>query len=101
MVYARVSSWKFKRGQSEAGLKVLDQEIAPNVRTTKGFKGALFLIPNEDADSLLAITLWGTEEDQKISGKGIFQEATKKLEKYVDGPPDVKGYEVHSGELHV
>ena len=80
---------------------MLTREVAPIVRTTKGFRGALFLLSNDDPSAALFITMWETEEDQKSSSTGIFRDAIKKSEVYISAPPEVKSYTIDSGELHL
>lgn len=78
---------------------MLEESVADVARKTRGYKGSITLLSADDPDSGIIITLWESEETLKASGKGVFQDAVKKLEQFVASPPDVKNYKLDSAEL--
>jgi len=102
MVFARMSIWKFKHGQREEAFKKLDESIPrATVGSTKGFRGFLQLLSNDDPELGIIITFWESEDALKSSGKGVFRDAVRTLEQFVDSPPDVKNYRVSDAELRL
>jgi len=105
MVFARVSSWKYKRSMREEGIRTLEEYVESIPRTQKGFwggfRGALTLLSIDDPDAAVMITLWESEDDLKASGKGTFQDAVGKIKQFLLAAPDVKNYKLDSAELHI
>jgi len=101
MLFARMSVWKFKLGQREKGLNKLDESISNVARTTKGFHGFMQLLSDDAPDCATIITLWESEDALKASAKGVFKDATKMLEQYVDSPPSVSNFKVTDVELRI
>ena len=99
MVFARVASWKFKHDQRKRGFDVLENSVAELVRRTEGFRGSLILLSREDANLGIVITLWNSEEEEKIFAEDVFKKAVQELEPFVMGPPEVTHHTVYSSEL--
>ena len=100
MVYARVSTWKFKPGQRESAVNMLSRDVVAKVRSAKGFRGIVFLFSEDDPNASLFLTMWEMEEDRKAS-TALFNEASKKSESYLTSPPESKFYKVNNAELHL
>ncbi len=98
MVVARIVVWKFKSGQREAAYDVLE-EAKQKARNVDGFSGHLFLLPSEDPDTEIVVSLWENEEVYQASLQSTFKEASQNLEKYLAAPPDVMKYAVYSAEV--
>jgi heme-degrading monooxygenase HmoA len=98
MVVARVSTWKFKQGQRDNAFAALDKRSEEADRT-RGFRGYLDLLSDDDPDAAIVITLWEDEETRSASQRGIFQGATQDMERYLTGPPDVKNYRVREIQI--
>jgi heme-degrading monooxygenase HmoA len=99
MVFARVASWKFKPDQRKRGLDMLENSVAELVRRTEGFRESLILLSRDDANLSIIITLWNSEEEEKIFAEGVFKKAVQELEPFVMGPPVVTHHTVYSSEL--
>lgn len=98
MVVARMSVWKFKSGRREDAFDAIER-IKANAQKTDGFMGHLFLMPQENPDSMTAISLWENEEAERSSMQGLFQEASRDLMEYIASPPDVMMYQVYSANV--
>ncbi len=97
MVVARMSTWKFKPGQRDAAIEVISKE--GDAAEKKGSRGHLFLMPAEDPDAGVFITLWEDEESLQASREGVFKGISRDIEQYTASPPEVKKLHVHSAEI--
>ena len=94
-----MSTWTFKNGKREEGFSELDMILSTLARNTKGFRGSLSLISRDNPNAAIFLTLWNDEESLRASESGVFAEATKKVDKHLEGPPKVDNYRVFSAEL--
>jgi heme-degrading monooxygenase HmoA len=101
MVVARMSLWKFKKGQREAAFSFLNRAFGEDARKTRGFRGSIDLTSSEDPNSGVIITLWEDDKAQEASAGGLFMKAAKELETYIEAPPEVRNYRVGYTELHI
>ena len=101
MYFARMSVWTFKKGQREKGLNMLDERISNLARSTKGYRGSLQLLSEEKANCATIITLWESEATREASAKGVFKDAMKALEQYVECQPDASNFKLSDAELRV
>ena len=101
MYSARMSVWTFKKGQREKGLDMLDERISNVARAAKGDRGSLQLLSEEAANCATIITLWESEAAREASAKGVFKDAIKSLEQYVECPPDVSNFKLSDVELRI
>ncbi|HSV49648.1 MAG TPA: antibiotic biosynthesis monooxygenase [Candidatus Acidoferrales bacterium] len=99
MVFARMSTWTFKKTKAEEGFLELDNQLNSLTRQTAGFRGYMSLLPHEDANSAVILSLWQDEETLKASEKGAFVELTKMVQPYLEKPPTSKSFRVFSTEL--
>ena len=100
MLFARLSVWTFKKGQREKGLNFLNESSSDAARSTEGFRGILQFLSEEEPDCATLITLWESDEARNNSSKGVFKDATKGLESYVECPPEVSNFTLSDAELH-
>ncbi|WP_214083992.1 putative quinol monooxygenase [Methanoculleus sp.] len=98
MVVARITVWKFKSGQREAAIGVLE-EAKKQARKIDGYSGHLFLLPSEEPDTEIVVSLWENEEVYQASMQSLLQEVSQNLDKYIVSPPDVMKYTVFSAEV--
>jgi len=96
-----MSVWTFKKGQREKGLDMLNERISIQARSSKGYCGYMQLLSEEAVDCATIITLWETEVARSASSKGVFKDAIKTLEQYVDCPPVVTNFKMSDAELRV
>jgi heme-degrading monooxygenase HmoA len=99
MVFARMSSWTFKKDKAEEGFLELDSQLNSLTRQTEGFRGYMSLLPNEDHDQAVILSLWQDEEALKASEKGAFAELTKRMGHFLAKPPTSESFRVFSTEL--
>ena len=101
MLFARMSVWTFKKGQREKGLNMLDERISNLARSTKGYRGSMQLLSEEAANCATILTLWVSEAARETSAKGVFKDAIKEIEQFVECPPDVTNFKLSDAELRL
>lgn len=99
MVFARMSSWTFKKDKAEEGFLELDSHLNSLTRQTEGFRGYMSLLSNDDPNEAVILSLWQDEEALKASEKGAFLELTKRMLHYLVKPPNSESFRVFSTEL--
>jgi hypothetical protein len=78
--------------------KVIEKEVLPLLRRQKGFLDELILVsPNKT--EVVAISLWETKEFAEIYNREFYPEVVKIINKYVEGLPVVKTFEVEYATL--
>jgi hypothetical protein len=99
MTYARLSVWRFKKGQHLIGLEALSENYLPKLRAMKGYRGHLHLIDEKDLDTVVLVTMCNEEVEALDLKKELFIKVTKELEEYFQITPDITLYKVKSAEL--
>lgn len=99
LVFARMSTWTFKAGKREEGFLELDNLLNSLTRHAEGFRGYMSLLPQEEPNTALVLTLWQDEESRKASEKGVFTQTTEKIQNFIEKPPVSKNYRIFSTEL--
>jgi heme-degrading monooxygenase HmoA len=99
MVFARMSTWVFKKDKAEEGFLELDNQLNSLTRQTVGFRGYMSLLSQETATTAVILSLWQDEEALNASEKGAFVELTKNMQSYLEKPPTSKSFRVFSTEL--
>jgi heme-degrading monooxygenase HmoA len=79
---------------------MLENSVAELVRRTGGFRGSLILLSRDDANLGIIITLWNSEESEKVYADGVFRITAQNLEPFVTGRPKVTHHTVYSTELN-
>ena len=78
--------------------KVIEKEVLPLLRRQKGFLDELILLaPNKT--EVVAISLWENKEFAEIYNREFYPEVVKIINKYVEGLPVVKTFEVEYATL--
>ncbi len=101
MLFARVSVWTFKKGQREKGLNFLAESSSDAARSSEGYSGYIELLSEEKPDCATIITLWKSDKARNDSSKGVFKDAMKGLEPYIEGPPEVSNFKLSDAELRL
>jgi len=99
MTYARLSVWRFKKGQRQIGLKALSDDYLPKIKSMKGYRGHLHLIDEKDSDTMVLVTMCDEEDETLNLKKELFNKITKELEEYFQITPDITTYKIKSAEL--
>ena len=78
--------------------QVFEKEVLPILRRQKGFLDELLLVTTEKTE-VVAISLWENKEFAEIYNREFYPEVVKILNKYVEGLPIVKTFEVEYATL--
>jgi len=73
--------------------QVIENEVLPLLRRQKGFLDELVLF-SPDKKEVFAISIWEKKEYAEIYNREFYPEVTRILNKYVEGVPTVKTFEV-------
>jgi hypothetical protein len=71
----------------------MDQELLPLLRKQKGFVHELVLIAPNQIEAV-AISLWEEKEHADKFNRDVYPEIVKILEKYTEGTPLVKNFDL-------
>jgi hypothetical protein len=97
-MYSRHITMQIKKNVLPKFPEVIENEILPLLRRQKGFLEELILMaPNKT--ELVAISLWENKEFAEIYNREFYPEVVKILNKYVEGLPIVKTFEVEYATL--
>jgi heme-degrading monooxygenase HmoA len=99
MVFARMSTWRFKSGKREEAFLILDNILNTLTRQSEGFRGYMSLLSHEDPNKAVILTLWLDEEALEASEKGVFANAAKKIQNSLENSPSIENFRVFSTEL--
>jgi hypothetical protein len=73
--------------------RVIEKEVLPLLRRQKGFLDELILLTPGKTEAV-AISLWENKEFAEIYNRDFYPEVNKILNKYIEGLPVVKTFEV-------
>ncbi len=98
-MYARHISFNLKPNQREELLPTFEREILPLLQKQNGFTDEMTFI-SPDNKNAVAISLWERKENADAYSRETYPQVLKSLTKFVDGTPEVRGYEVAFSTLH-
>jgi len=97
-MYSRHITMQVKQNMLPKFPEVIENEILPLLRRQKGFLEEIILTaPNKT--ELVAISLWENKEFAENYNREFYPEVVKIVNKYVDGLPIVKTFEVEYATL--
>ncbi len=99
MVFARMSTWHFKRGKRESGFLEIDRILNTETRHVEGFRGYMSLLSREDPNAATILTLWQDEETLKKTEVGTIQKAIQNVQNMLENPPKIDNFRVFTTEL--
>jgi quinol monooxygenase YgiN len=98
VVLARMSKWNFKKDKRKEAFIELDHLLNTLVHQTEGFRGSISLL-SQDLNSATILTLWADIEALNKSEKEVFTQAIKKVEDFLESPPQIENFMVFRTEL--
>lgn len=99
-MFARHLTLQLKRGVIREFPNVIEKEFLPLLRKQKGFLEEFVLIAPNQIETV-AISLWEEKEYAEKFNREVYPEMVKLLNKYVEGTPVVKDFEVQFATLPV
>jgi quinol monooxygenase YgiN len=98
-MFARNVSIHLKPNSSVAFTKLIENETIPTLRKQAGFQVELtFLTPG--GTEAVGISLWDNKENADAYVRTGYPEVMKNLNKFVEGTPNVRTYEVANSTFH-
>jgi quinol monooxygenase YgiN len=97
-MFSRHITMQIKKNWTPEFPKVIEKEVLPLLRRQKGFLDELILLA-PDKTEVVAISLWENKEFAEIYNREFYPEVVKIINKYVEGLPVVKTFEVEYATL--
>jgi heme-degrading monooxygenase HmoA len=97
-MFSRHITMQIKKNLVSEFPKVIEKEILPLLRRQKGFLDELVLMA-PDKTEVVAISLWETKEFAETYHREFYPEVVKILNKYIEGLPVVKTFDVEFATL--
>jgi len=97
-MYSRHITVEIKKNWMSEIPQVFEKEVLPLLRRQRGFLDELLLVTPENTE-MVAISLWESKEFAEIYNRELYPEVVRILNKYIEGSPVVKTYEVKYATL--
>ena len=92
-MYSRHVTFQMKKNWVPEFPRVIEKELLPLLRRQKGFLDELVLFAPDKTEAV-AISLWETREVAEIYNRDFYPEVVKILNKYIEGVPVVRTFQV-------
>ena len=97
-MYSRHITMQIKKNWAPEFPRVIEKEILPLLRRQKGFLDEVIMLA-PDKTEVVAISLWENKELAEIYDREFYPEVVKIINKYVEGLPLLKTFEVEYATL--
>lgn len=97
-MYCRVVTARLKSESVSEQAKMTQEELLPILRNQKGFVDAITLRGTNGTD-VMAISFWENKESAEAYQRSAYSEVMKKVEKFIEGAPQVKTYEITNSTI--
>jgi hypothetical protein len=98
-MYARHVSFNLKAVRPEEITQTFEKEILPLLQKQNGFADEITLV-SPDGKEGIGISLWERKEDADMYSRETYPQVLKSLARFVEGTPQVRGFEVPVSTLH-
>jgi hypothetical protein len=98
-MYARHVSFNLKALKPEEITQTFEKEILPLLQKQNGFADEITLV-SPDGKEGIGISLWERKEDADMYSRNTYPQVLKSLARFVEGTPQVRGFEVPVSTLH-
>jgi heme-degrading monooxygenase HmoA len=94
-MHARVGQFHFIPDHFSEAIRLIREEITPEMRRQAGFKSVL-VVTDEKKSKTVSISIWESEEAMRAGERtgGYFQDALMKLAPLFIGSPVIEHYDV-------
>ena len=79
--------------------QTIENEVLPLLKKQHGFRDEIVFVAPGPGTEVVAISFWDKKEDAEAYLRGIYPEVLKALATVVDGPPEVRNFEVAHSSL--
>jgi heme-degrading monooxygenase HmoA len=98
-MYARNVTLHLKADKANEFTRTLESDVLPMLRKQPGFKDEITFLAS-DRDEAVAISLWDKKESAEAYSREAYPAILQKLERVVEGTPQVESYEVANSTFH-
>ena len=99
-MFARLIDIKTKPGKATELCHTIHDKVLTYLKGAPGFMDELVLVNQAEADHVLAISLWKTDQDAQRFSHEHFPKIRKMIEHQVHAAPKVHTYAVDSSTAH-
>lgn len=99
-MYARILRMKLKPNAAKGFVRVHDDEIIPALKRFTGFSGLLTMVSTDGAEAI-GLSMWERKANAESYAKEGSSTVLKALERYVEGTPEVRTYDLTNSTLEV
>ncbi|HYX81255.1 MAG TPA: hypothetical protein VE714_02610 [Gemmatimonadales bacterium] len=98
-MFARNVTLHLKANKANEFARTLETDVLPMLRKQPGFKDEITFLAS-DKDEAIAISLWERRENAEAYSRETYPAVLEKLERVVEGTPQVESYEVATSTFH-
>ena len=98
-MFARNVTLHLKADKANEFTRTLETDVLPMLRRQAGFKDEITFVAS-DRDEAVAISLWDKKESADAYSRETYPAILQKLERVVEGTPQVMSYEVANSTFH-
>ena len=98
-MFARNVTLQLKADKANEFTRTLETDVLPMLRKQPGFKDEITFVAS-DRDEAIAISLWDKKENAEAYSRETYPMVLRKLERVVEGTPQVESYEVANSTFH-
>ena len=98
-MFSRHITMQVKKNWTPEFPKMFEKEVLPLLRRQKGFLDELILLA-PDKTEVVAISLWENKQFAEIYNREFYPEVVKIINKYVEGVPVVKTFELEYANIN-
>ena len=98
-MFARNVTLHLKADKASEFTRTLETDVLPMLRKQPGFKDEITFVAS-DRDEAIAISLWEKEENAEAYSRDTYPMVLQKLQRVVEGTPQVESYEVSNSTFH-
>ena len=98
-MFARNVTLHLKADKANEFTRTLESDVLPMLRRQAGFKDEITFVAS-DRDEAVAISLWDKKESADAYSRETYPAILQKLERVVEGTPQVMSYEVANSTFH-
>jgi heme-degrading monooxygenase HmoA len=98
-MYARNVSMHMKSNTFTDFNRTFNSEVLPLLRKQKGFRDTIMLVTPGEKE-VQAISFWDEKENATAYNTSAYPQVLKSFEKFIEGTPQVKTFEVAYSTLH-
>jgi len=98
-MYARTISMHLKSNTFTDFSRTFNSEVLPLLRKQKGFRDEIMLVSSGEKE-VQGMSFWDEKENAAAYNTLAYPQVLKSFERFIDGTPEVKTFEVTYSTLH-